>query len=155
MATTLARGPLTQALLDTLTASLGKPVGDGQAPAAGGWRGDPNAPTSKFVSYVVLIPLPAQNSSGSLGDSQSEWRLGYQLVSVGIRRDQVELISDRSRGLLDALRGQKLQLGDHRWGLQQVRTEVIGGLARNDATDPPYWTQADQVSLWLTKEHTP
>lgn len=151
MTANLRRGPLTDALLVALRAEIGK-VGDGQQPQGSGWLGEPNAPTSKYIPYLVLSPLAAQYSSGPLGDSQADWRLPYRIVAVGVKRSQVEWIADKARDVLEALRNQKLELGADRYKVQMVRTEVIGAVMRVDSTDPSYWTQTDQVNVWLTKE---
>src|SRR5262249_13103965 len=111
MSVHLARGPLTAALLTQLT-ELGKPVGDAIKPPEGGWQGQPNAPESTFVPYLVLTPQTAMVSSGSLGASQSEWRVPYTLASYGVRRDQCEWMADTARAYLNAqLRRQRLVLG--------------------------------------------
>lgn len=151
MTANLSRAPLTKAVLDILAADISK-VGDGQAPGGAGWIGEPNAPTSRYVPYLVVAPMAAQNSSGPLGDSQADWRLPYRLTAVGVQRGQAEWLADKARSLLDVLRRQVLELGASSYKVQQVRTELIGATTRVDSTDPPYWTQTDSVTVWLTKE---
>jgi len=153
MSANLARGPLTDLLVETLQAGLdGPPVGDGEVPLEPhGWQGQVNAPGSEFIPYLALMPLTAGAPSGSLGDSASEWQLPYQIQAFGVARNQCEWMADKARGLLAALRGTKLSLGPDRYSIQQVRTTSIGGITRLDVTDPPYFGQADGVSVWLTK----
>jgi hypothetical protein len=150
---TIARGLFTDVVLATLE-TLGRPVGDTQFPAGGAWRGAPNGPASEFVPYVIVTPLAASRSSGAMGDSQSDWQLPYAISAYGSRRDQCELMADDARTVLDVLRdGRVLQLGPDGYKVQLVLTVVIGSPGPPAyATDPPIWTQHDQVSLWLTKE---
>lgn len=153
MSINIARGPLTDLLITTLRQSLDDlPVGDGEAPLEPhGWQGQVNAPGSEFIPYVALMPMTSGTPMGSLGDSASDWQLPYQLQAFGVARNQCEWMADHARGVLAALRGTKVQLGPDRYGVQQVRLMTLGGITRLDVTDPPYYGQADGMSVWLTK----
>lgn len=152
MSTNLLREPLTQIVLTTLE-TTGKPVGDARAPKTGGWTGNqPNKDGSNFKPYVVVTPGPATFSSGPIADAQADWHVSYSLSSFGVSRQQCEWMSDKSRLTLIGLKGQTLILGTDSYRVQQVRVDALGGIQRMDATDPPYWGQNDQISIWLSKE---
>jgi len=152
MTANLARGPLTDLLLETL-ADVGMPVGDNESPAEPhGWQGEPNDPAAHFLPYLVLCPLTASTSSGPFNAPQADWQLPYQIQAFGVARSQCEWLADRARELLGALRHTVLTLGAQNYKVQQVRTESIGGISRLESTNPPYFGQADGVSVWLTRE---
>ena len=152
MSTNIQRAPLTQRLLTQL-ALTSKPVGDARAPQSGGWSGNqPNKDGSNFQPYTVLTPNPATNSSGPLGDAQADWQLAYSIASFGVSRQQCEWMADKARLTLIALRHELVTLGDDIYRVQQVRVDALGGLQRVDATDPPYWGENDQITVWLSKE---
>lgn len=152
MSTTMHRAPVTQALLAALAASQ-KPVGDAIMPNNAGWSGNqPNKDGSNFTPYVVLTPGSASGASGPIGSSQADWRLPYSLASFGVSRQQCEWMADRARDLAESLRGQELSLGTGNFRVQNVLVDAIGGLVRVDATEPPYWGQIDQITVWLSKE---
>lgn len=151
MTTNIYRGPLTELLLTTL-ADVGKPVGDGERPAAGGWSGQPNSPGASYVPFVVLTAGTSTRSSGSIGAPQTEWQLNYLLQTFGVQRAQCDWIADRARDVLNALRGTDVQLGPARHRIQQVWTSAIGGISPSYVSDPPVWSQQDQIVIWLSKE---
>lgn len=157
MSTNLHRGPLTDLLLAHTTTALsgygsGIPVGDGIVPAGAGWIGEPNDPTSHFQPYVVVLPGPANNSSGPVGVSQADWKLAYLLASYSVSRQAVEWQADRARDVWADLAKSQIDLQGQAYGVQQVRVESIGQVTRNDTTDPPYWEQIDGLTIWITKE---
>lgn len=150
------RGPLTDAMLAAM-ASVGKPVGDAQAPIDGGWQGEPNATGTNFVPYLVLTPgtSNSQTPSGPLADTSSDWMLYYSISAFGVSRPQCEWMADRGRGSLDVLRNAKLNLSTSSspvtHSIQKVSTITIGSVQRVDATNPPYFGQVDQLVIWVTK----
>lgn len=147
------RGPLTDALLLAL-ADVGKPIGDGYRPAGSGWQGQPNAPGSEFVPYLVLTASTSTRSSGSIGASQSEWQMNYLVSSYGVTRPQCEWMADHARDLLGALARTDVVLGPHTYRYQQVWTQTIGGVSPSSTNDPPIWSQQDQIVIWLSKGTT-
>jgi hypothetical protein len=149
--TNIFRGPLTDTLLEALQV-VGKPVGDGQRPTGAGWVGQPNAPGSVYTPFLVLSAGTSTRSSGSIGAPQSEWQLNYLLATFGVERAQCDWIADRARDALGALRGTNVQLGANSHRIQQVWTQSIGGITPSHATDPPIWSQQDQLVIWLSKE---
>lgn len=153
----LYRGELTNLILATLTTGLhgygaGIPVGDGVIPPDSGWSGEPNAPTSHFRPYLVVLPMVANQSSGPISDSQADWRLPYGLFYYAVSRVQVEWLADRSRHVLASLVHTTVVLNSVDYEVQQVRTDMIGGATRVDQTDPPYWSQTDSQNIWISKE---
>lgn len=152
MATTLQRRPLTNLLLTTLNAQLSVPIGDMVIPAGAGWDGVPNAPGATFNPYVVLVTLTASRSTGSFGDSQSEWQLAYMLESFGASREQCEWMADSARTALNVLAKQVITLGPDQYRMQQVRVDSIGAVNRVAVTEPAFYGQQDGISLWLSKE---
>lgn len=153
MTANIYRGPLTDALLEALL-GVGKPVGDGQRPTGAGWRGQPNTPGAEYVPFMVLTAGTSSRSSGSMGSPQSEWELNYLLQTFGVQRSQCDWIADRARDSLGALRGSNLELGPNSYRIQQVWTQSIGGITPSYTTDPPIWSQQDQLIIWLSKETT-
>ncbi len=150
MSTVLARAPLTALLLTTL-AGAGVGVGNGVVPTASGWDGQPNAPGSAFRPYLVLVTLAASASTGPVGDPQGDWRVPYLVQSFGASQQQAEITADAARLVLAGLRGTTHTLGVPHTVLQ-VWSESIGAVTRVDVSDPPYWGQADQFTVWITKE---
>lgn len=147
----LPRGDLTAHLLTTLAAD-GVLVGDAEAPIAGGWDDDPNAPTSSFVPYLVLNPMPVPDATGSIGDSAVDYRVPYSVTSVGISRNQTEFYADRGREKIVALERTSVTLGGGGWKIQQARANSIGGMTRNDSVEPSQFVQSDVVTIWVSKE---
>jgi len=150
------RGVLTDLLIDTLDGAVGKPIGDGQAPVAGGWQGEPNQAGTNFTPYLVLTAGVGNNQSpaGPLSDTSADWLLSYNLSAFGISRQQCEWIADRGRDSLGVLKNTVQQLGpsasfDHT--IQKISTAAIGSIQRVDVTNPPYWGQVDQLTVWVTR----
>lgn len=150
------RGPLTDEIVSYLTTQLatlgnGIPVGDGIVPKGAGWVGEPNAPTSVFQPYVVVMAGPSNWSGGPFDDPQADWHLAYMLASYNASRQGLDWMADRVREKLDGLRGMTLTLGPASYYIQQARVESIGGTNRIDQTDPPYWSQVDGFTVWVTR----
>jgi hypothetical protein len=126
------------------------PIGLAHAPKGGGWQGQPNLDGSNFVPYTVVTPQTATQASGPLSDPQGDRLFPYSLSSFGLTPEQTEWMADKTRAAVAALKKTTVVLGDRSYKIQQVRTDVIGGLQRVDQTEPPYWGQNDVVTLWLT-----
>ena len=142
------RSTLTKAVLDLL-AELGKPVGDGVFPNGGGWTGSPNTPGSKFIPYVVVLPMAASQFSGPFDDDEGDKRQPYALTSYGTSRAQCELQADAVRRKIQELFRTSVDLGTV-YKVQQVVDTSVGGPTRVDVSDPPYWGQTDVLTIWLT-----
>lgn len=153
MSSTFLRRPLTRALLDQL-GELNVPVGDMLIPKASGWTNAVNAPGSKFRPYIVLVTLTASRTSGPFADSQADWQIPYMVESFGASREQCEWMADSAREGLDALSKTRLQLGEDRYKVQQIRVDSIGAVNRVTVTEPAFYGQQDGYSIWLSKERS-
>ena len=60
-------------------------------------------------------------------------------------------MADKARAAVEGLKKTTVVLGDATYKIQQVRTDVIGGLQRVDSTEPAYWGQVDVLTLWITR----
>lgn len=145
----IARRGLTALLVETLAGQTGLPIGMAHAPRGGGWEGQPNSDGSNFVPYTVVSPQTATMASGPVQDPQSDRQLPYSLTSFGVMPEQCEWIADKARAAAESLKKTVVSL-DREYRVQQVRTDVVGGLVRVDQTEPAYWGQTDVVTLWLT-----
>jgi len=152
---TVYRGPLTDVLIETLE-SVGKPIGDADAPKDGGWQGEPNTTGTNFTPYSTLLPGTGANPSGPLSDTSADWQFNYNLSSFGVSRTQCEWMADRARDSLSVLKNTKQVLGpgnliESTHTIQKVSFTTIGSIQRVDMTNPPYWGQVDQFTVWVTK----
>jgi hypothetical protein len=141
---------LLSAAIVTAAETTGIPVGLAHAPDGGGWNGQPNLTTSDFVPYGVVTPNTATQATGSLSDPQADRQLPYSVSAFGVMPEQTEWVADKLRAAVEALKKTTVVLGDGTYKIQQVRTDVIGGLQRVDQTEPAYWGQVDVMTLWLT-----
>lgn len=146
----IERRELTALLVQTLMDVTDQHIGLARAPRGGGWQGQPNADGSNFVPYSVVTPQTATMASGPQADPQADRQLPYSLSSFGVAPEQCEWIADKVRAAAETLKKTVISLGDRDYRVQQVRTDVIGGLMRVDQTEPPYWGQSDVITLWLT-----
>jgi len=151
MTSYLPRGALTTLLVDAVRAD-GIMVGDGVAPDEGGWNDDPNVPTSKYIPYLMLNPMPVADPTGPLGDSAADFRVPYSVMASGISRKQTEFYADKGRKVLVELERTVVTLNGGDWKIQQVRANSIGGMVRTDNTEPSEFTQTDVVTVYLSKE---
>lgn len=149
-ASDFARGDLTAWLLEKMATTL--VVGDAIAPEAGGWDGPPTKDGSGYQAYVVLTPMPAQDSSGPFGDSSADWILPYRIDSYGVSREQVEYQADTARALIRPTNRENLTAGGASYRIQQIRTTSLGGVGRSDQTEPSEYSQSDIVAVYVSKE---
>jgi hypothetical protein len=138
---------VTDTMLQHLAESLPFPVGDGVAPAAGGWEaGTPN--TGQFTPYVVLKCTGATDAQGrSIGRPWGAWDVTFSVGAYGGLRGQCDWVADSVRLVMaDTLGGRGLlsvdQNGDE-WRLGGCRSSTVGGPYRTDEVDPPYWQTTD------------
>ena len=134
----------------------GKPVGFAQSPTTGGWQGQPNTDGTNFTPYTVILPnassAPSGVYEGPIDGWQADWKLSYTLSSFGVMPEQCEWMADVVRVLLDKIVNTSITSGSNSYLVQQMRVDALGGLVRVDATEPPYWGQSDQISIWLSEE---
>lgn len=147
----LERRLLSAALVDVVTTTTDMPTGLAHAPDGGGWDGQPNIDGSNFVPYAVITPQTATMASGPLSDPQADRLLPFACSCFGVMPEQTEWMADKARAAIESLKKTKVVLGDATYTIQQVRTDVIGGLHRVDSTEPAYWGQVDVLTLWITR----
>lgn len=145
------RRALSAAIVSAIETSTGMPTGLAHAPHGGGWDGQPNVDGSNFVAYAVVTPQTATQASGPIAEPQNDRLLPFAVSSFGVMPEQTEWMADKARAAVWALRKTDVVLGDGTYRIQQVRTDVIGGLQRVDQTEPAYWGQVDVLTLWLTR----
>lgn len=153
MPSSISRGPITNRLLAELDTE-GFPVGDNASPEVPfGWQGEPNSPTATFTPWLSLSPGNAvmQAPSGALGDSQSEWRLNYQVYYAGLSRKQTEALADRMRLNLTNIARESIDTPTGRWRIQKTTCTSMGNTNRIGSAYPDYFTQADSFEVWVTK----
>jgi hypothetical protein len=146
----IERRLLTQAVVEAAETS-GQPIGNSNAPITGGWQGEPNLDGSNFVPYAVVTPQTSTFAAGPISDPEIDRQIPYAISSFGVLPEQTEWMADKVRAAVEALKKTEVTLGDGTYKIQQVRTNVMGGLNRVDSTDPPYWGQVDVLTLWLTR----
>ena len=149
----ISRGPISTRLLGEL-GTEGFPVGDNAQPTVPfGWQGEPNDPGTTFTPWLSMSPGAAtlQAPGGALGDSQSEWRLNYQVVYAGISRKQTEALADRMRMNLTNIARESIDTPTGKWKIQKVTCNAIGNTTRIGSAYPDYFTQADSYEVWVTK----
>lgn len=150
MNTAFYREPLTSYLIDQLDDVI--LIGDGEAPKDGGWDDDPNVPDSSYSPYVVIRALTSQEATGSYGDSNSEVVAPYSFSVYGVSREQTEFYADKVRQTIVDLARTVVVLGPSQWKIQQARVNSIGGIDRNDQTEPSEFSQTDVVTMYMSKE---
>lgn len=129
-------------------------VGDAVHPDGNfGWDGQPGEPGSKFHPYVIVTPMQSSYSSGAIQGAQSDWRFPYSISSFGATRAQAEWLNDYLRDWLYANTHRKTFTAEDgfKYTIQNVRIDMIGGIVRSDAVDPPVYGQTDVYSIWITK----
>lgn len=149
MRTTLARGPITDALLARARALGLVPVGDAEFPDGGGWSGQPGYPGVVFRPMQVLVPGPASVVEGSPSNAEQDWQLPYVLTTYAIGRSNTESIADRTRQHLaewpDAM------VGD--WQVRYVHAAALGPVVRHEGNEPKIYSQTDTVQLRVSLEY--
>jgi len=136
----------TEAVIAALTTAVGKPVGDGEAPADGaytdGWgRG-------VFVPYLVVVCDDVQ-FSGPLGDTHADATLMYRVLAVGKSREQAEWMSDKGRQNFNrtTLRAQGIpnrSIMGVIWTGRSPQPEMDRGV------EPPLWYVRDTYTVMTT-----
>lgn len=162
MSTTFQRAPLTNHLRWWLAEKTTFECGDGVIPKESGWTGSqPNAPGSKFIPYTILttmssIPAPM---TGSIADPQEDWHISYLVQSYSVTRESAERLADKVRIVLGTLRGEVLDLETddapvNKYKVQQVWVATLSGVNVTPGSDPMFYGQQDQYTLWLAKRRT-
>lgn len=137
-------GALTDRMIETLAQATEERVGDGVAPADGGWlAGQPNV--GVFVPYLVLVDggmIPRNDVMCDNPDWLATWSVRY----FGGSRSQCDWIASKGRNALPSL--DRMTFGGLDVYQVQSRDLVsIGAVTRVDQVDPPYWQCFDTVQL--------
>lgn len=134
-----ARGPVTDAVLDLLTAV---PVltGDGQRPAGGGFPGEDSS--QPFVPYAVVFQGVTSRIDGPSSDPDADVTEEYQVTAIGVTRASASVIADKAKqALLNTaltVPGRTVQLVE--W--------VLGRPAeRDDDVTPPLFSAIDIYAI--------
>jgi hypothetical protein len=134
------------------------PVGVADLPDKAGWLGQPRGDGSNFRPYAVITPMTSSESTGTLGFSQSEWRLPFAVTSYGVSATQAEWMADEARIAMSSLQETDLETSSkpsaalEQMHVQQVMLNSIGTLTKaSDAIQPSFWSQSDVLTLWLTQ----
>ena len=144
--TDLVLGYLATAFESNVDITSGKepPIGDGVAPAEGGWDAG-QAGTGVFVPYVVLVSGGAVPVALDIANSVPAWGVGFSLRSFGGSRAQCDWIATQSRRALEGIK--RSTFGDPVAKVINVQWVTLGPVARNDSTAPPSWGVFDTVTL--------
>ena len=144
------RGELTDAVLAAV-ATCGFPVGDAEAPAAGGWEGEPNK--SDFVPYTVVTPMSSSSPITPLGGGpQSEDVVfSYTLTSFGVSRRQCEHIADAARQAVLGLTKTNIGTGVTARRIRVATATTTGQVTRIDSVEPAFYAQTDTFTLNTTQ----
>lgn len=144
-------------ITDRVLAELGEPgfpVGDNSAPEeAYGWQGEPNEANTTFVPWLVLTPGIAtqQTPMGGMGDTGTNWKVGYNVFLAGVSRKQTEALADRIRDALTNIVRESITTPTGSWRIQKISCQAIGSNNRVGSAYPDYFTQSDNYEVWITK----
>lgn len=120
--TTLEFYPLLDSIKSLLESELAQPVGVFQAPIE-------NDGNTSELPYVILIPLTKRQFTGAYGDPWSNAEFFLQICSVGIRHDQVMILSDRIRNVLIG----RDSFGNYRYPLYAPNISVMDRRPMDDS----------------------
>ena len=141
-------GALTDVFLDSMSLALDTAgfsatlVGDGTAPAEGGWvAGQPGS--GLFRPYVVLVSGGAAPRWQTPASYTPCWAVAFSLRSYGGSRPQCDLMATAARGCADAMG--KTEFAS--WKVVNVEWGSLGATTRVDAASPPFWQAFDMVTL--------
>lgn len=136
MANTIpARAPHTRSLREYLATTTGMPVGDGKAPAAGGWQGAPGA--SQFVNYLVVHSTPGGLLDGPLGDPHADAEFVWQIDACSATQYGAEIAGDNARAALLVQGLPPLNVAGR--AIRWIREDIPAGGAREDPDQPSIW----------------
>ena len=137
----------TGALTDLVLAHLGTAnvlVGDGVAPAEGGWlSGQPGA--GVFRPYATLVVTGGVPAALGLDSDFPAWAVGFSLRSFGGSRSQCDAQAALARGAMEGL--QQETFGAAAWVIAGVQWQALGAMVRVDASSPPFWQVFDTLAL--------
>lgn len=122
------------------------PVGDGVAPAEGGWRlGQPNVDV--FVPYAVVSSAGVTRSLTELCSNGRTWDCQFSLRYHGGSRKQADWAATSGRRQFDKVCVSDFAEDAVRWRVFGLSWSSLGGVQRVDQTDPPFWSVQDVAVL--------
>lgn len=132
---------VTQAVFDALVAA-GIAMGDGIKPAnAGPGQGTGGA----FKPYGVLFPLPGGVASGPLDAPEEDFESLLQVTCIGESRYQAEWVADKVRAVMI-----NTQFAIDGRSFVRARTDMEGGIQRDDDVQPPQFYKPERYRLVTT-----
>ena len=143
-------GALTDLVLGHLQTVSGELVGDGIAPADGGWvKGQPNQ--SVFVPYSVLA---SGGASPTVTDFRYtfDWRVSWSLRHFGGSRKQVDWIATKNRSAVEGLLQEHFGVSDE-FKIIGMSWDSLGAVNRIDTTNPAFWQAFDSFSFICSRVH--
>jgi len=140
-------GALTDKILTQLATS-GELIGDGVAPAGGGWlQGQPNQ--SVFVPYTVLVSTGANVMINDL-DGNLDWTVNFNLRHFGGSRKQCDWVANKTRAVVDAavnaLIHQTFGSGEV-FKIAAINWQALGAVNRVDTVNPAFWQAFDTLGF--------
>lgn len=119
------------AVLDALATGTTKPIGDHEAPDAGGWTGEEGK--SAFEPYAVLLQHGA-DFTGPIGDPYADADVTYEVVCVGLTEEQASWMEKSA----DAQMSKDLIAVPNR-AVSGVIPQSRGTVQRDDTGKPPLY----------------
>lgn len=140
----IEHGALTDLLLTHLETESGQLVGDGIAPAEGGWAdGQPNK--GIFVPYMVAVSSGATVEINDMAYA-IDWRVNWSLRSFGGSRKQADWIATKSRNAVEGLLHSTFGTDDP-YKIIGVAWSALGPVTRIDTVNPPFWQTFDSFGF--------
>lgn len=108
--------------------------------------GDSVAPFDTAPPYGVLNLVGGPPPEGSLSDYMADATFRYQVTSIGITREQAQMLADKFRAVMIR---ESLTVTGRRVMMLQLDTTI--GLDRDEQGVPsPYYLQVDQYLVMTT-----
>lgn len=142
-------GPVSTAILAVLNAITvpGKPnlkVGASIKPGPVGAVG--RQADGSFIPYGVLYPVIGGVGSGPLDEPEEDFESIFQVTCVGASQTMAEWVSDRVRVAL-----MTVPIVVPGRTVVRVRTDMSGGIQRDDDVQPPLFYMADRYRIVTTE----
>lgn len=146
-------GALTDLVISQISTVTGELVGDGIAPAGGGWlQGQPNQ--NVFVPYTVVVSAGATVEIDGL-DGRLDFIVNWSLRHFGGSRKQCDWIAQKSRDAIDnepsALITQTFGV-DTPYKIIDVRWQNLGAVTRIDTVNPAFWQSYDSFGIVCARQ---
>lgn len=146
-------GALTDLIISQISTTTGELVGDGIAPADGGWlQGQPNQ--NIFVPYTVVVSAGANVTINDL-DGRLDFQVNWSLRHFGGSRKQCDWIAQKTR---DAIDGGPNNLLHQNFGsvmqykITAIQWQTLGAVSRVDTVNPAFWQAYDSVGIVCARQ---